>query len=63
MVIDGEVGVICSECREGNDASKGRVMTMTSMCCLAEALFGRVCVGFLCVSLSGRDGFHPVLHN
>jgi hypothetical protein len=43
----GEVGVVCSACRDGDDASRGGVMTMTLACCLADALFGAVCVGFL----------------
>jgi hypothetical protein len=43
----GEVGVVCSECRDGDDASRGGVMTMTPACSLTEALFGVVCVGFI----------------
>ena len=42
----GEVGVVCSVCRDDDDASSGGVMTMTPACCLAKALFGVVCVGF-----------------
>ena len=41
----GEVGVVSSECRDGDDASRGGVMTMTPACGLVEALFGVVCVG------------------
>ena len=41
----GEVRVVCSGFRHGDDASRGGVMTMTPACGLVEALFGVVCVG------------------
>ena len=43
----------CLRVWDGDDASRGEVMTMTSMCCLDEALFGVARVGLLCVPLSG----------
>ena len=43
----GEVGVVSSECRDGDDASRGGVMTMTLACCLDETLVEVVCVGYL----------------
>lgn len=59
----GEVGVLCSEFRDGDDASKGGVMTMMPTCCLDETLPGVVSVGILCVPLNGCDGFRLVLDN
>ena len=45
-VVYGEVGVVCSGFRDGNDASRGGVMTMTPACCLGKTLFVVVCVRF-----------------
>ena len=59
----GEVGVVCSECRDGDDASRGEVMTMTPACGLVRPSLEWCAWGFLCVPLSGCEGFSPVLHN
>ena len=43
----GEVGVVCSGFRVGDDAYKGGVIMMTLVRCLYETLFGVMCVEYL----------------
>ena len=44
---DGEVEVVCSEFRGGDDASSGGGFTMAHTCFLVGALFRALCMGFL----------------
>ena len=44
MFIFGEVGVACSEFREGDEVCWGEVMTMTLGCDLDKILYVEMCV-------------------
>ena len=46
----GEVGVACSEIREGDDACWGEVMAMTSVCDVDETLYVRCVWYYVCAA-------------
>ena len=46
-IVYDEVGVVCSEFRDGDDVSRRGVMTIAHACYLDETLFGVVCGGYL----------------
>jgi hypothetical protein len=50
MIVYGKVGLVVYRL---DVLPRSEVMTMTLVCYLDEVLFGEVCVGYPCVSLSG----------